>query len=157
MPKKMLGFVVEDLAAGQVPYELIHNSNEFLRKDSEINISLFYMENSFPCLWPQFARFNIKDTVGFKGCLIATSVTTAFAIQKAHRADRYFYIQDLEWLRPWFSETKDQWNTVMSDTSITKFCRSQDHLNQLCENRYQVKGYVENFNIKNILEIVKWH
>lgn len=157
MYNKMLGFVVEDLAAGQIPYTLIHNSNEFLDRDTDINISLFYMENSFPCLWPRFARFNLKDTMGFCGSLIATSVQTAHAIQQATRADRYFYIQDLEWKRPWFNETKQMWNSVMGDEQVIKIARSNDHYKEFCKSGYRVRGYVEDFNLEKILEITKWH
>ena len=148
----MLGFAIKDLASSQVAYELTYNANEWLRKNYRLNIALFYQEQWLASLAPEFAQYHMSEAVAFSGSLVATSLGTAFAIKNAVRAKRFFYINDLEYLRPNFN--KEQWDDVMNDQSITKFARCNDYVDQLRDFGYEIDSRtVPSFEIDKILEI----
>jgi hypothetical protein len=149
----MVGFAVEDLCSSQTAYTLVYNCNEYLRKDYKLNLSIFYQEQWFPSLKPEFAQYHIAEAVAFSGHLIATSVNTAFSIKNATRSKRYYYIYDLENLRP--SCNQEYWDLVMNDDQIVKFTRSEDYLEYLRLAGYDVNPVVvPSFDIDKILEII---
>jgi hypothetical protein len=150
-----IAFVLDNLSAGQIPYCCIYNCNAWLYNNFGLNFSIFYTENSSPCVKPKFARFHVRDTVYFTGTLIATSLSTALAIKNATRAKRYFYVNDPEWLRSHKQITKEDFESIMFDDKIIKFCRSNDYKTQLEILGIKVlPNIVEDFNVSKILEIV---
>lgn len=150
LPK--MGFVVDSLLSSQLSYALVYNSNEWLTKNYELNLALFYQEQWLPSIWPDFAQFHVSETVAFDGTLIATSLSTAFSIKNATRANRFFYIQDLYYLRRGCDQK--QWDLVMNDKNLKKFTRSTDHHDELKRAGYDIEfGVVPSFEIEKILEI----
>ncbi len=150
-----LGFVFSDLYASQMPYLCIFNSNRWLSNNLGLNISIFYEDNSPPCIKPEFARFHISSSVGFDGDLIATSFKTALSAKVSSRSRRYYYINDMEWLRGNFAHSKEEFKSIMLDDSIVKFTRCQDYLDTMTGQGINISPVVvPDFDIDRILEIV---
>jgi hypothetical protein len=152
---KKVGFAIDSLAAGQISFTCVENTNKWLASNFGVNFSIFYEQNALPCVSPQFARFHIRDAIGFEGDLIATSYNTLKSIKGATRSKRYYYINDIEWWRPWFKDSINEIKALSQDDSIVKFCRSQDHRDRLLDMGFEVSPIiVEDFNIDKILEII---
>lgn len=150
---QQLGFVVDDLGASQVSYLLIKNTNDFLEKRHDVNINLFFEDNFIPCLEPKFARFNTYDAFVFDGTLIATSLNTALTIKNFTRAKRFFYINDLEYLRK--NVDQNEWKDILCDNNIVKFTRCDDYRTYLILQGYNIHPIVvEDFNLDKILEVI---
>jgi hypothetical protein len=149
---KQIAFVFEDLNASQSAYLACKNMNRMLENTSEVEPTVFFMEQSLPCVDLQFARYHVREALLYTGNLVSTSLKTAISVSKATRARRYFYIQDLEWLRPNFN--KEAWLNIMQDRSIKKICRSVDHAEAIHESGFgQVPVVIENYNIEQFLEL----
>ncbi len=147
---KMVGFAVDSLSAGQIPYLCVTNINRWLNDHFGVNFSLFYQENSIPCVQPRFARFHLKDTNVFDGVVIATSFATAKSIKDAARSKRYYYINDITFLE----KSKDL-DCVMKNDNIIKFTRSKDYTNLLLDKGYNINpAVIKDFDINEILEII---
>ena len=148
-----LAFVVEDLNASQVGYQSVRELNILSERSSEIEPSIFFIEQSWPCMAPKFARYHVRDSLWYDGHLIATSLKTALSIRTSTRAKRYFYIQDLEWLRG--NCDLDGWKSIMSDEGYVKICRCKDHAKEVHEAGFCVNLIViENFEINKFVELI---
>ncbi len=146
-----LGFIVDDLSSSQINYCLVKNCNNFIENESSINIQLFFEDNFNPCVPPKFARFNVKDAFVFDGHLIATSLKTAKTLKTLYRPRKYFYINDLEYLRK--NTDKKEWNEILKDENIIKFARCNDYIQHLFPYKIHDKAIVD-FHIPSILEII---
>jgi hypothetical protein len=153
---RQLAFVFKDLYSSQVVYSCIDNANNWLRNNHGLSISIFYEENEFPCIRPDFARFHVSESTPYTGDLVATSFKTLNSVLNSTRAQRMYYIQDLEYTRSWFGYDIKRFNDVMNDTSIIKLVRSRDHLEKLRNDGYNDVSpiIVPDFNINLILEII---
>jgi hypothetical protein len=150
-----LGFVLKDLSASQTAYFCITNSNEWLKNNFGLNVSLFYEEDSQPCVFPRFARFHLKDIFTFSGILIATDFNSVVNLEHIKNSKKFYYIQDLEHTRNNFKHSKEKFDQVMTDQNIIKFCRCSDHQNYFTSLNYKVSNtIVKDFNIDKIMEII---
>lgn len=153
---KQVGIVLNDLTGSQVAYLAIARSNKWLKDNLGANISVFYEDAGYPCITPEFARFNIRDTVFFTGDLICTSFKNVLATKNAACSKRYYYINDLEWTRSWFQFNKQQFEEVMLDDNIVKFTRCKDYYNLLTKNGIKVHPtIVQDFDIDQIMEVIR--
>lgn len=150
-----LGFVIEDLSNGQIPYFCINNANVFLNQSIGIDISIFYENNAFPCVFPRFARYHVTEIVGFTGKLIGTSFKSMLSSLSGHRCDKFFYINELEWEKLNFPYSKEDFQRVMFNDKIVKFTRCKDYFERLTKCGVSVSPIiVEDFNIGKILEVI---
>ncbi len=151
--KTQIGFVISNLASAQIPYVCISSSNQWLSNNISANISIFYEDTYVPCIAPEFSRFHIKDTALFKGHLINTSLKTLLSTKNAHRCKRYYYINDLEFIRT--NEYNDVLESIIKDDNIVKFTRCKDYYSYLTNNGWKINDIiVKDFNINKILEII---
>ncbi len=149
-----LAFVLPNLSSSQASYLCINVCNNIVEKTAALNLSLFFCENSPPCVPIKIARFHLRDACIYTGHLIAIDQETLNAISNFTRAKRYFYIQDLTWLtdsRFYKKETMD----LMKDDSIIKIAKCKDHKDYLLNKGYNIHPIiVEDFDIDAILSIV---
>ena len=122
---KNIGFLLDDIAPSQVAYSCIFNSNQYLAKNNDLTVCLFYDNMTYPCTYPLFPRFHSRDCVGFDGLLVSTSLESSNFLKQNHRAKKVFYIQDIEWER---ARGQKLDLSILYDESIIKICRSKDHL-----------------------------
>lgn len=144
-----IGFVVDDLAANQIAYTLLVNINAFLSKNAHIPVSLFFLENSQPCLNVTTSRYHAKDAVHFNGHLIATSPRSADIIKDIYLPKRYYYIYDI---------VRCLKNPVaLKDKSIVKFTRCKDYIDVLDKSGVEVRPeVVKDFDINTIVKAILW-
>ncbi len=150
MAIKKVAFVLDNLAANQIAYSLIYNSNQFLEKNADVNISIFFVDNMLPCVLPKFARFNITELSSFDGTLIATSFKTALLVKNATRSKRYWYVSDMEWTKGNFTSF-DKLNDLFCDQSIVKISRSKDFV----QNIPPIKDIqvIEDYNVEELTKL----
>jgi hypothetical protein len=150
-----IGFILDDIGACQSAYLCIKNSNKFLKENIDTCISIFYSENILPCMNPRFARYHISDCTNFEGHLIATSIQSALICKEVSKSKKYYYINDLEWIRPHFDKNKEELNSILYDNSVIKFTRCEDYKKELKNNGVNVNDkIVKDFDISTILEII---
>ena len=151
---KKVGFLVEELSASQLSFNMIKNTNRYIENNDTDFVAFF--ENYTSVFVPMsFASMCVNEIWSFDGSLVATSASTALSISKTFAAEsRFFYVWDLEWIRK-----KDE----SFETMIQAFCiddvkliaRSEDHAKAIknYSNR-DVHGIVENFNTEQLMEII---
>jgi len=154
---KPIAFVLDNLAASQISHSAIYQINKYLAENSH-NVSVFFLDTAMPCLVAGFAVHHVRDAGHFYGTLIATSLKTMVEIKDCTRCARYYYVNELEWKRPWFSkQDKMDFTNIMLDKGIGKFCRSHDHANVLSD-EFAVNSLsespIEHFQMDKILEII---
>lgn len=154
---KSIAFVLDNLSASQIAHSAIYQINKYLSDYSD-NIFMFFIDTAMPCLSPGFAIHHTRDIGHYYGNLISTSFKTSMEIKDCTRCKRFYYINELEWKRPWFSEQNNKdFVKLMLNKEIGKFCRSNEH-SQALTNEFAVNALVpnvvEHFQINKILEIV---
>ena len=152
-----LGFAVNSLAPSQLSYYLVREVNRYLgeSKNANVDVVIFRQDIDVPRQMPICATMSISEIWGFNGILISTSVGTALkAISAPGPARKIFYPYQLEWIRPQQTHYSTFVKAYTSET-MDIVTRNQDHANIIanCFNRKSI-GHVEDFNIKELLEVV---
>lgn len=91
--------IVETTSCSQSNFYMTKTFNKML--GTKISPVCFYLNLSSLSGWNQFAIMNIYYASGFfDGIMIATCLKTAEVLNKINtNAQKYLYLQDLEWLR----------------------------------------------------------
>ena len=156
-----LGFLVENLGASQLGYYLCNNINKFLGSNPRSDIICYYEHFEEECMQPNFQVLHVADAWMQEGAIVATSESTAEKLLGfPGTRERYFYVWDLEWLR--FDKRKPKFGNMgyfpflpYLNPHLEIICRSKYHAD-IIENNFnrEVKYIVEDFNIKQIMEII---
>lgn len=155
MPKvKKVGVVVDDLSASQLSYHVIKNINNHVEK-SDTDFVAFFQNSTASMLPMHFSSMCINEVWNFDGAVIATSVSTVLSISKTFSPkQKYFYVWDLEWCRTKGREFEYIIQAFNKD-DIKLIARSEDYakaIKNYCNK--DVVGIVNNFNIKQLMEII---
>ena len=155
MPKvKKVGVVVDDLSASQLSYHVIKNINDHL-EESDVDFVAFFQNSTASMLPMHFSSMCINEIWSFDGVAIATSVSTVLSISKTFSPkQKYFYVWDLEWCRTKGREFEYIIQAFNKD-DIQLIARSKDYakaIKNYCNK--DVVGVVDNFNIKQLMEII---
>ena len=146
-----IGIALDNLGPSQVAYTAIYQGNIFASMGYKNNINLFFLEQKVPCIHPIFGRFHAADSVSFDGLIISTSLTSLEGVKKAHRANHYLYLQDVDIIRGWTDKNKHD-NLINSVDKV--IFRSEEHYNLYKEYGYKLsKNIIKDFDINQILEI----
>ena len=155
MPKvKKVGVVVDDLSASQLSYHIIKNINKQV-EESDTDFVAFFQNSTASMLPMHFSSMCINEIWSFDGVAIATSVSTVLSISKTFSPkQKYFYVWDLEWCR---SKGRDFEYVIQAfnKDDIQLIARSKDYakaIKNYCNK--DVVGVVDNFNIKQLMEII---
>ena len=155
MPKvKKVGVVVDDLSASQLSYHIIKNINKQV-EESDTDFVAFFKNSTASMLPMHFSSMCINEIWSFDGVAIATSVSTVLSISKTFSPkQKYFYVWDLEWCRTKGREFEYIIQAFNKD-DIKLIARSEDYakaIKNYCNK--DVVGVVDNFNIKQLMEII---
>ena len=145
---KKIGFLVNDLNPSQLSYFLIKNANEFLTKNKDYDIYIFYDNLAVPCLTPNFAIMQAAEAFSFDGTLIATNLNTASKLINFPSAEKkYFYVWDLDWMRM-KNKSFDALQSIYGNKELSLIARSDEH-KQAIENAWNapVKNVISNFDM----------
>ncbi len=149
-----IGFIFNDFTATQAAYTFITNTNHWLKENFGSSICAFYEENSYPCVPILFPRFGTSEISSFQGHIISTSFETTKTLLGANRAKKYYYIDDIEYIRPWFKD-KSLFDKILNDNNIIKLFRAEDHYNKFVEDGYKIqKRIVVDYDINTILKVI---
>jgi len=151
-----LNILVSELGPSQMNYFLIRNVNHFHANNPNSNIQVFTENLSRFCLQPHFGVMNVSEAWGQSGPFIATNISTASKLTTYPLSKKkFFYIWDLEWLRPQY-RVYDMYSPFYLDPTLELICRSEEH-KKLTENAFNrdVKHIIENFDIDKLNEITK--
>lgn len=149
-----LGFIVPHLGASQLSYSLLRNINQAVANDVSIDYNIFYEDMQKPCINPGFCVLQIHEAYEYKYPLIATSFNTANKlIRFPGTTKKFFYVWDLEWLRP-KSIDYNQLAEVYQNSELQLICRSNSH-KKAVEDAWNVpvNHIVEQINLKKFMEI----
>lgn len=146
---------MDSLDANQAAFTAIDAVNKWLDNNFGLSFVFFYRKNFLPSIEPKCPRYHVKDLMAFDGHVIATSMETALAMENAIKAQRYYYIYDLDWKREWKKINPDSVKRVLGDDKIIKFTRSADFVEELkVAGCTSLHGDVKDFDIDKILEII---
>ena len=125
---KKLGIAVNNLGASQLNYFLVKNANSILLREPLLDVTAF-IENQVPaCLPANFAVMPMYEAWGYDGVVVATSFTTAQKLLAFPcPAKKFFYVWDLEWVRPFCRRTYREWASVYRDPRLQLITRGPDH------------------------------
>lgn len=151
----VIGVALDNLSARQDSCLAIHSINKWLEVNFGCDFMAFYLENLPPSLNPNFPRFDIRDSIGFKGHLFSTSLETTVICEKAFQPKKYYYIQDIEWERPYCKVDTKVVESIKNNEEIIKVCRSIDHKKYIELQGWKIHPkIVEDFNVDQILEVI---
>ncbi len=153
---RQIGIVVDRLSAGQLAYSAIQGANQYMENNFGTNISIFCLENAPACLEPHFAIYNTKDIRSFTGDVIATSTKSMIEATKAVRCRKFWYVYDVEWLRPHGQNIEKAAEVLMAQKDIVKFARSEIYRKMLIDRGYNVDTtIVPDFDIDTIIQLLE--
>ena len=155
MPKSnQIGFIVDDVSASQLSFNLIKNINEY-SKDSHDDFVVFFENSTSSILNPNFSLMSSSEIWSFDGCLFATNISTAMSMRKCFAPKKkLFYVWDLEWTRRHGRDFEFAIQ-IFSDLNIELIARSNDHakaIENYCNRK--VKNIVSDFNIEKLVRII---
>lgn len=146
-----LGFIVDSLAPSQISYLMTQNANDIHKETPVVNVSCFFSNHQRPCMEYRFAIFNAVDITGFVGTLVATSFDTAKLLNNGFRSKKMWYINDISFLE---EQKKEDYDKILNDPEIVKFCRSRDHADKLIEIGFNIyPNIIQDFNIMQIIDL----
>jgi len=151
---RQVSFIVKDLAPSQQSYYLVQNLNGWLTNPNNDSI-LFYQNLVRPLVIPKCSALNCAEIIGYGKTLVATTLETALImLNSATTTDRWFYVQDLEYLRD-AHRNYEMAVKVYRSPRLKLITRSEDHRIALekCFN-CEVAGVVENYDFNKLMEIL---
>lgn len=156
---KKIGWVISAMQPGQLQYDIIRSSNEYLSSNDDVDISLFWIQDGPRVIQPNFACFSLFELYGYPGVAISTSLhclsRTLDYPGPARAGKVYFYDYNLDYLRlPPQMKQWEQLNSLYNDHKVEIIVRSQDHYNIISSVFKKPIGIVENCNIEKLKEII---
>lgn len=150
-----LAFFVPSLSATQLSYQLIKNINAFYQQEKTygVDIAVFYENITVPIIKPDFALANVVDAWNYDGCLVSTTLSTAYKALRFPRSKNLFYVYDLEWV----GLKNKQYELLAEIYQSERFdliSRSDSH-SQAISNAWQREKptVIGNFNIKEFVKL----
>jgi len=155
---KKIGIVFDTLGPSQALVTLLPDINNCVNSLPYIDFSLFFVENECSPIKPKVSCYQAMDAWFLEGDLIATSFNSLKCINEFANSNIYYYIQDLEYKRPYFNDEKEEYSEIISNDKITKIFRCKDHVKQMVSDNiisHNANYYViSDLTVKPILEIV---
>jgi hypothetical protein len=154
LTRQNVGFAVETLEPSELIFRILMQSME---NDDWDSIVFFETLSKAPTAH-LCSNMHISEAYSFQGPVIATSLKTAYKlIQFPSPKPKFFFLNDLEWLRFPQKQYK-QLESIYRNKELTLITRSQDH-KKLVESSWNrpVEYVVENYDFysQNFLDYLK--
>lgn len=147
-----LGVALGDLGQSQLAYHLIRHANE-LASTSEVDVIAFYESLAPSCLPVNFACMPMAECWGYDGVVVATSVSTAEKVLRCPSPKKsFFYVWDLEWMRPKYPTPFEYWRGIYGSPDLTLVARGRDHQSLLEKVWNREVLLNEDFDLRKFLE-----
>lgn len=147
---------MNNLGPSQLNYYLVRNANAILLKNPTLDITTFFNTTGPAALPANFASMPMYEAWGYNGIMVATTVITAQKLQQCLAPQkRFFYVWDLEWLRPKETQLYDMWASVYRDPNMPLIARSDEHARIIeeCWGRPPY-GIIDDMNMQDLLAMV---
>jgi hypothetical protein len=132
-----IGIALDNLGPSQLNYYLVKNGNEAVLNKPTLDITAFVNTSAVISLPANFAAMPMYEAWGYNGVLIATTFITAQKAQKCLAPQKkFFYVWDLEWLRPSIQKVDFNYRvgaSVYCDPLMPLIARSAEHARVLEE------------------------
>jgi len=154
MQIEKVGILLPHLHNNQLGYEVTKQLNDLKTTHPHIDSIVFTEEDCPQTIMAKFAIMNVSEAYDQKGLMIATTPSTAAKLIYCWGADKkVFYNYDCYWLRGQRTNYEYLMNLYLNN-EFDLIVRSESH-KLLLENNFtaKVKTVVENFNIKEMLEL----
>jgi len=139
-----IGFLVKDVSSSELAYNILRKGS-----DADIDTFIFFEQIARPCISSLVPCSHVSEAFIFDGPLVATCLQTANKLIQMYSSTRkYFFLNDLEWMRiPFQMKQFEQIEPVYRNKELSLICRSQSHkkLTELTWNR-KVSMVVERYN-----------
>jgi hypothetical protein len=123
-----IGIMLDNVGPNQLAHYIINSGNKFLEKNSRRSDLIMFIHNVVsPCAHINFSVMNVSEAYDFDGFLVATSLHTAAKLAKTPGTKKkFFYVWDLEWLRP-YGRNFEGVSALYKHPQIELIARSQPH------------------------------
>lgn len=157
---KKIGWVVSSLTPGQLQYDILRSSNEYLQSRDDLDISLYFVQDGPRVIQPRFACMNLFELYGFPGVAICTSLHTLartldYPGPQRNNQKIFFYDYNLDYLRmPQQMRQWEQLNGLYCHPKVEIISRSDSHADILKSVFKPVAGICPDANIVKLKEII---
>lgn len=156
---KKIGWFVSSMNPGQLQYDIIHSSNEYMQNNDDVDISLYYVQDGPRVIQPRFACMNIFELYGFTGIVVCTSLHTLSRCLDYPGPNQqswiYFYDYNLDYLRiPAKMRNWEQLNSLYCHPKVKIIARSNEHADILKSIFQPVIGILPDANVAKLQEII---
>ena len=143
-----LAIITKDLQFSQIAMMLTLRLNNI--KNDDADIVVMYEEKSFFLTKLNFPIMPVNYLNHFNtGIVVATSMEQAeYITHIPTKAKKYYYVQDLDWLRPW---GRDYYTTKRIYDNIDLICCSTDQQKEIKRFCGKEAVVVKDFNIEELI------
>jgi hypothetical protein len=154
---KKLGFLCSDFGPAQLNYQLITSGNELLRMRDDVDLSLFYCNNTKLVAEPKFGVYCLFECYSFVGNLVTTSIqTTSRALTyvgPARAGPIYYFLNDLCWTRL-NNRQYEPLADIYLHARVKLIARSQPHFDIISSVWKEPVGIAENACVADFVKII---
>lgn len=152
---RQLGFLFNNLGLNQKAYLFIKNANKFLETRYDVSICAFVHENRYLPIVPNFAVYHMGYMQHFDGDLVCSDLANVKYLKKTSAVSRSLYLYDIEWVQHESRYPKPFVDSVLHNTEINIFTRTQEYLDILSKEGYNLlPRIVEDFCVEEILATI---
>lgn len=144
-----LGFLIDKPDRSQRFYQMAKEINKVTSIDNDIIV--FYYEMGRILTTTKFAMMEMSKCLKYDGILISTCVqTTRALINNQNASQKYFYVQDLEWINNNLSFKE---NNEVYNSEIELIAPSVDYANIIERVWKKPIAIIEGFNYEQLTNI----
>ena len=154
---KRIGFVVSQLGVNQLSYDIINSSNEYLSRNDDVDISLYWVNDGPRVLQPAFACFCLYELYGFSGHTICTSLHTLSRALAYPGPNRNPYIYYMSYEMDYLRLPQRNWesiNQLLNHPKVKIIVRSEAHYDIYKSTWREPTGIVPDCNIEKLKAII---
>lgn len=143
LQRDKIGFMTPSSGASELSYNILRRAME----RDDLDTFLFFLQIDKPCIFSTVCQMFYTQAYGFDGPIIATDLNTAGKlIQMPTPFQKYFFINDLEWIR-FPQKNYYELEEIYRNPQLTLLARCEDH-KKLIESCWNVKIHriIENYN-----------
>jgi hypothetical protein len=146
-----IGFLLSQYGDNEIAKSFIQSSNEFLARETNVDIIGFVSNQSQPISHPTFATMNINEAFDYDGVVVATSIAMAEKLARfPGPQERYLYLWKLDWEKRSFEELVGLFNSPRLEI-ITR-TEEDRKVFQQCWNR-PVRAVIPDCNIADFVRL----
>ena len=149
-----VGLILPHVGPSQLAYYGI-NQCVIAQEHTPFDYFVCFREEQPPCMPIRLACMNISELYGFNGIVISTDLeSSSMMLSAINNTLKFFYVWDLEWLRPNKSNFLSNMN-IYRNPNLELIAQSEDHakaIENYCNRK--PKLVVQNLNLTEIINAI---